>query len=82
MTTCKCRENETNIVSTRVWLNEQLAMKELKGRQQAINDIIELLQTHQNLWFSQSLNIGSGTFWSNKASTTQTLITEIRKLNV
>ena len=82
MTTCKCRENENNIVSTRIWLNEQLVMKERKGRETAINDVIELLQTHQNLWFSQSLNIGSGTFWANKASTTQALITEIRKLNV
>jgi hypothetical protein len=82
MTTCKCRENENNIVSTRVWLNEQLVMKERKGRETAINDVIELLQTHQNLWFSQSLNIGSGAFWANKASTTQALITEIRKLNV
>jgi hypothetical protein len=82
MTTCKCRENESNIVSTRIWLNEQLINKERKGRETAINDVIELLQTHQNLWFSQSLNIGSGAFWANKASTTQALITEIRKLNV
>lgn len=80
MTTCKCRENINNLVMTRNYFNDMLETKIKQGRTQAINEVLELLQTHQNLWFSQSLNIGSGTFWANKASTTQALITEIRKL--
>ena len=67
---------------TRNYFEDVLKSKSASARHQAINEIVELLQTHQNLWFSQSLNIGSGTFWANKASTTQALITEIRKLNV
>ena len=82
MATCKCRQTGTNLVMTRNFLNDTIRLKEESARKQAINDVIELMQTHQNLWFSQSLNIGSGAFWANKASTTQALITEIRKLNV
>ena len=81
MTTCKCRENDKdNLVMTRNYLKNLTDAKERVTRTQTIDEIIELLQTHQNLWFSQSLNIGSGAFWANKASTTQALITEIRKI--
>lgn len=81
MTTCKCRETETDaLVMTRDYLTDLTQAKERATRTQTIDEIIELLQTHQNLWFSQSLNIGSGAFWANKAQTTQALITEIRKL--
>lgn len=80
MTTCKCRENDKdNLVMTRNYLQNLTDAKERLVRRETIEEIIELLQTHQNLWFSQSLNIGSGAFWANKAQTTQALITEIRK---
>lgn len=80
MTTCKCRENDkNNLVMTRAFLTDLRQAAERVGKRQAIEEIIELLQTHQNLWFSQSLNIGSGAFWANKANTTQILVTEIRK---
>ena len=82
MTTCKCRENTSNLVMTRNYLDDLLNNKSALARKQAMDDVVELLETHKNLWFSQSLNIGSGTFWANKAQTTQALITEIRKLNV
>lgn len=81
MTTCKCRETETDaLVMTRDYLTDLTEAKCKVARRETIEEIIELLQTHQNLWFSQSLNIGSGAFWANKAQTTQALITEIRKL--
>lgn len=81
MTTCKCRETETDaLVMTRDYLTDLTDAKAKVARRETIEEIIELLQTHQNLWFSQSLNIGSGAFWANKAQTTQALITEIRKL--
>lgn len=80
MTTCKCRETEENaLVMTRAYLEDLTAAKARVTRTQTIEEIIELIQTHQNLWFSQSLNIGSGAFWANKSSTAQALITEIRK---
>lgn len=80
MTTCKCRENDKdNLVMTRAFLTDLRQAAERVGRRKAMEEIIELLQTHQNLWFSQSLNIGTGAFWANKANTTQILVTEIRK---
>jgi hypothetical protein len=80
-TTCKCRENSNNLVMTRAYFSERVEANILHGRKQAIEEILELLEVHKNLWFSQSLAIGSGAFWSNKAQTAQTLITEIRKRN-
>jgi hypothetical protein len=66
---------------TRAYFSERVEANILHGRKQAIEEILELLEVHKNLWFSQSLAIGSGAFWSNKAQTAQTLITEIRKRN-
>jgi hypothetical protein len=80
MTTCKCRETEKDgLVMTRAYLEDLTQAKARVTRTQTIEEIIELIQTHQNLWFSQSLNIGSGPFWANKSATAQALITEIRK---
>jgi len=85
MTTCKCRETEENaLVMTRAYLEDLTAAKARVTRTQTIEEIIELIQTHQNLWFSQSLqsqilNSGKDSFWSNKSATAQALITEIRK---
>jgi hypothetical protein len=81
MTTCKCRENTKNLVMTREWFTERIEANIIHGRQEAVKEILELLEVHRALWFSQSLAIGSGAFWSNKAATTQTLINEIRKRN-
>ena len=82
MTTCKCRENEQdNLVMTRAYLQDLGEAKARVARSDALKEVIDLIQTHQNLWFSQSLNIGSGAFWANKASTAQALVTEIRKLS-
>ena len=80
MTTCKCRETETDgLVMTRDYLNDLLSAKKTAVRNSTIEEIINIIQTHQNLWFSQSLNIGSGSYWANKSSTAQVLVTEIRK---
>lgn len=80
MTTCKCRETETDgLVMTRAYLEDLLEAKKRVVKSQTTEEIIELIQTHQNLWFSQSLNIGSGAYWANKSATAQTLVTEIRK---
>jgi hypothetical protein len=80
MSTCKCRVTGENLVMTRAYLQDLGEAKARVARTDAIKEVIELIQTHQNLWFSQSLNIGSGTFWANKAQTAQSLVTEIRKL--
>lgn len=74
-TICTCKKSTSGIE-----MSIQLCKE--NARRQAIKDVLDLLETHRALWFSQSLNIGSGAFWSNKAATTQALITEIRKLNV
>jgi hypothetical protein len=80
MTTCKCRETETDgLVMTRAYLEDLLAAKKRAVRNSTIEEILNIIQTHQNLWFSQSLNIGSGAYWANKSSTAQVLVTEIRK---
>ena len=79
MSTCKCRENVNNLVMTRNFFNERVEANIMAGRKDAIKEVLELLEVHKNLWFSQSLTIGSGAFWANKAQTAQALITEIRK---
>ena len=43
MTTCKCRENNANIVMTRTWFDETLQNKIEQGVKQEQQRIIELL---------------------------------------
>lgn len=81
MTTCKCRENTKQLVMSREWFAERLEANIIYGRNQAIEEIIAMLEVHQALWFSQSLTPGSGIYWRNKAATTEALIKEIRKRN-
>ena len=47
MTTCKCRENNTNIVMTRTWFDETLQNKIEQGVRQEQQRIIELLEEAQ-----------------------------------
>ena len=44
MTTCKCRENGTNLVMTRTWFEEQLANKIEQGAKQERERVIKLLE--------------------------------------
>ena len=45
MTTCKCRENNTNIVMTRTWFDKTLQNKIEQGVRQERERIIEILET-------------------------------------
>ena len=44
MTTCKCRENTTNLVMTRTWFQEQLASKIAIGVEQEQKRIMAILE--------------------------------------
>jgi hypothetical protein len=48
MTTCKCREQGTNLVMTRTWFEEQLQNKIQQGVKQERKRIIELLEGKTN----------------------------------
>ena len=48
MTTCKCREQGTNLVMTRIWFEEQLQNKIQQGVKQERKRIIELLEGKEN----------------------------------
>jgi hypothetical protein len=46
MTTCKCRENKSNLVMTRTWFEEQLQAKIELGARQERDRILDLLKTY------------------------------------
>jgi len=71
MTTCKCRENNTNIVMTRTWFDETLQNKIEQGVRQEQQRIIELLTelinqrpedwTHaKGFWFEDVISLIKG----------------------
>jgi hypothetical protein len=49
MTTCKCRENGTNLVMTRTWFEEQLTNKIEQGARQEQERIIQVLEQAKDL---------------------------------
>jgi hypothetical protein len=44
MTTCKCRENNNNLVMTRAWFEEMLSNKIAEGASKEQDRIIKLLE--------------------------------------
>jgi len=80
-TTCTCNKRPGEWKSVeQTWAIQNDEMMKQIHREQMRDQIIKLLQQHHQAWFAQSLNIGSGAFWANKAATTQALINEIRGL--
>jgi hypothetical protein len=54
MTTCKCRENNQNLVMTRTYFTEMLSTKVAWGAKQEQERIIQILEA-QALWESIEL---------------------------
>ena len=50
MTTCKCREQGTNLVMTRTWFEEQLQNKIQQGIKQENYRVVELLKRLPFIW--------------------------------
>jgi hypothetical protein len=50
MTTCKCRENGTNLVMTRTWFEERLQNKIEQGARQERHRVVELLKSLPFTW--------------------------------
>ena len=80
MTTCKCRENGSNLVMTRTYLDDLLKLREDRVKLETIDQIIDMLDIHREAWFHQSLTAGSATFWNNKVATTQQLMNELEEM--
>jgi hypothetical protein len=54
MTTCKCRENTSNLVMTRVWFEEQLQSKIAQGKALELKRILGILESTPFLWMGNS----------------------------
>jgi hypothetical protein len=50
MTTCKCREQGTNLVMTRTWFEEQLQNKILQGVKQERERVLQILNRLTFIW--------------------------------
>ena len=80
MTTCKCREGNTQLVMSRAYFDNLIAMQRERAKFNTLDEVIRLLDTHREQWFHQSLTAGSATFWNNKVSTVQQLINEVEEM--
>ena len=59
MTTCKCRENNKNLVMTRTWFEEQLQNKVALGGKRERERIIKLLEDNDHYsidWLIELIN--------------------------
>ena len=63
MTTCKCRENNQNLVMTRTYFQEMLATKVAWGAKQEQERIIKLLETMQETALATDTDEGTKTAW-------------------
>ena len=77
---CKCEARPTDLTMSRAYLDDLMKYEYRRAREQAMNDVIDLLESKKAIWFHQTLVAGSATFWKNKVQTTDQLINEIEEL--
>jgi hypothetical protein len=80
MTTCKCRENEKNLVMSRQYLDDLIKLKTDRQNIVTIDKVIDLLAVHHDVWFHQSLTAGSSAFWNNKVATVKQLMNQLEEM--
>ena len=77
---CECEARPTDLTMSRAYLDDLMKYEYRRAREQAMNDVIDLLESKKAIWFHQTLVAGSATFWKNKVQTTEQLINEIEEL--
>jgi len=63
MTTCKCRENNSNLVMTRTYFNEMLENKIAWGAEQERKRIIELLENTRSSFGLEYKGVDINELW-------------------
>ena len=80
MTKCMCERIEDPLVMTRQLLSDTVKFNRNNQRLDTIDEVIDLLNKHRNLWFSQSLTSTTQSYWTNRIKVAEMLMTELEDM--
>lgn len=80
MTKCMCEQITDPLVMTRELLADTVRFNRNNQRLETLDEIVDLLNKHRQLWFSQSLTAVTQTYWKNKIQTIDLLLVEIEEM--
>ena len=80
MTKCMCERIEDPLVMTRELLADTIKFNRNNQRFDTLDEVIDLLNKHRQLWFTQSLSAVSVGYWRNKIQTLDLLLVEMEEM--
>ena len=80
MTKCMCERIEDPLVMTRELLADTVRFNRNNQRLDTLDEVIDLLNKHRQLWFTQSLSAVSVGYWRNKIQTIDLLLVEMEEM--
>jgi len=80
MTKCMCEGIKDPLVMTRELLADTIKFNRNNQRFDTLDEVIDLLNKHRQLWFTQSLSAVSIGYWRNKIQTIDLLLVEMEEM--
>jgi len=80
MTKCLCENMTDPLVMTRELFADTVRFNRNNQRFETLDEVIDLLNKHRQLWFTQSLSAVSVGYWRNKIQTLDLLLVEMEEM--
>jgi len=80
MTKCLCSQMTDPLVMTRELFADTVRFNRNNQRFETLDDVIDLLNKHRQLWFTQGLSAVSQSYWQHKIQTIDLLLVELEEM--
>lgn len=80
MSKCLCSQMTDPLVMTRELFADTVRFNRNNQRLESLDEVIDLLNKHRQLWFSQSLSAITQGYWKNKIQAIDLLLVEIEEM--
>jgi hypothetical protein len=80
MTKCMCERIEDPLVMTRELLADTVRFNRNNQRFETLDEVIDLMNKHRQLWFTQGLSAISQSYWKHKIQTIDLLLVELEEM--
>jgi hypothetical protein len=80
MTKCLCENIADPLVMTRELLADTVRFNRNNQRFETLDEVIDLMNKHRQLWFTQGLSAISQSYWRNKIQTIDLLLVELEEM--
>lgn len=80
MTKCLCENMTDPLVMTRELFADTVRFNRNNQRFETLDEVIDLMNKHRQLWFTQGLSAISQSYWQHKIQTIDLLLVELEEM--